>query len=132
MSAFTTYARNAMLDYVCADSPPSITGVWLAVSTTTPTNAGTNVTEPSGNNYSRVQVTSGVWSAASSGSKQNNALISFPTASGSWGTLTHGVLYDAVTGGNALAWGPLSPNQTIGNGQTLEIAAGQLTLAIND
>ena len=132
MSNFTTYGRNAMLDFVCADSPATITGTWLGVSTTTPTNAGTNITEPVGNNYARVQVTAGNWSAATGGTKTNSSVITFPTASGSWGALTHGVLFDAVSGGNALAWGALSPNQTIGASQTLEIAVGDLDLAITD
>jgi hypothetical protein len=64
-----------------------------------PEDAGTEV---SGSNYARVQVTTATWDAASGKSKDNGAVITFPEASGSWGTVDYVALYDASTAGNRL------------------------------
>lgn len=83
---------------------------YLALSTTDP---ATSVTEPSGNGYARVlignyqQPLTQVMGAAANGQATNVAEIKFNEATGSWGTCTHGVIYDAATGGNIIAWGAL-------------------------
>lgn len=115
--------------------------VYLAASTTTPTQAGTNFTEPVGNNYSRVSVTNNTTnfhaavSQPGTGQQQNNnATFSFPQASGvaaSWGTVTYIGFYDAASNGNLLWYGALTVAQTIGGGDTLSFSADNIQITLN-
>lgn len=131
---FSYYSDNALLNELfggVAFSGPST--VYVGLSTTTPTQSGTNVTEPSGNSYARVAVPNNTtnFPNASNGSKSNGATITFPTATGTWGTVTNFVLYDAASGGNFLGHGTLNNSQTVSNGDTLSFAASALTLTLN-
>lgn len=115
---------NALLDVQYGDGSPAT--LYCALSTTTPTSAGSNFTEPSGGvGYARVAVTndSTNFPNASSKTKHNGADIIFPTATGSWGTITWAGWYDASSGGNLLSAGPLSASKTIGAGDVLKFAA---------
>lgn len=106
--------------------------VYAALSTTTPTDAGGNVTEPSGNAYARVQVPASSWASAASGSIATSADVSFPQASGgNWGTITHVVLYDALTTGNPLVVAALSSSVAVNNGNTFTITSGNLTIDLD-
>ena len=62
--------------------------------------------EPSGNGYARVATS---WSASAGGASSNAQSVSFPTATGPWGTATAIVLLDAPTGGNVVAQIPINP-----------------------
>lgn len=89
---------------------------YVALFTTAPTDdTGTGAVEVSGGAYARVattQGTSGTWGAAStttdpttlSNNGTTNAAITFPTATGNWGTVVAFGLYDAASGGNLLLW----------------------------
>ena len=104
--------------------------LYVALSTTTPTNTGGSVTEPSGNAYARVAVTNNAtnFPAASSRSKSNGTDIVFPTATGSWGTVTHFAIYDASTSGNFVAWGALTVPVSVVSGATVTFATGSLVI----
>jgi len=115
---------NTMLDTAFAGT------VYIALSTTTPTNTGTNVTEPSGNNYSRVAILTSYWAAAASRSKSNSAAVVFPEASGSWGTVTHFALYSAATGGTFLGWSALTNSRSVTAGLSPVFAVGALVVTI--
>ena len=122
---------HELLDAVFGGSTYTPEGtIYVGLSTTTPTNTGTSVTEPSGNNYARVAVTNNAtnFPAASSRAKANGTVIQFPTASGSWGTLTHFVLYDASTSGNFLGWGELTAPITVTTGGTPDFPIGDLDI----
>lgn len=103
---------------------------YVGLSTTTPTNTGTNVTEPSTGGYARVAVTNNAtnWPAASGRSKSNGTAITFPTPTASWGTVTHFVLYDAASGGTFRAWGALTSSASIPIGSVTSFAVGQLVI----
>jgi hypothetical protein len=83
-------------------------------------------TEVSGNAYARQSVTFG---APSGGSMSNSALVTFPTPTGSWGTVTHFIVADAVSAGNARYWGPLGQSETINTGNVVTIPVGNLTIS---
>lgn len=104
----------------------------VGLSTTTPSKAGSNITEPSGNGYARVAVPNNAsnFPAASAGSKQNGATIAFPEATGVWGTVTHFVVYDAATNGNALIYGALANSKSIEAGDTPSFSAGGLSFSL--
>jgi hypothetical protein len=103
---------------------------YVGLSTTLPTNTGTNVTEPSGGSYARVAVTNNAtnFPAAAARSKSNGTVITFPTASASWGTVSHFVLYDAATAGTFRAWGALAAAQAIASGGTPDFPIGALVI----
>jgi hypothetical protein len=111
----------------------SVPTVYVGLSTTTPTMAGGNITEPSGNNYARVATAAGDWNAGTNADPSlldNANAITFPQASGSWGTCTHFVLFDASSGGNVLGYGALTTNKTPTTGDTPSFPAGSLDVTI--
>lgn len=124
---FSTFLSDEMLDHtfkVGAYSGPSI---FVALSTTIPTDTG-NVTEPSGNGYAREAHTT--WDAAAAGATENTGVITFDTPSGSWGTCVHTAIYDALTAGNYLARGSIT-DQPIDSGDTVRFNAGALDVTLD-
>jgi hypothetical protein len=125
------YLEKKLLDHVfgkAAFTAPA--NIYVAASTADPTEDGSGLAEPSGNNYSRVSTAAADWNAATlgAGTLTNANAINFPVASGSWGTITHVALYDASSGGNLLYKGAISPSQAIGTANQLVILAGQFTV----
>lgn len=104
--------------------------VYVGLSTTTITDAGGSITEPSGNGYARVAVTNNSTNfPAASGAgaaKSNGTAITFPTATGSWGTVTDWFISDASSGGNIMFDGALASSRAVANGDTPSFAAGDL------
>ena len=85
-------------------TPPA--AVWIGLSTTTPTAAGGNFTEPSGNSYARIDATAMFGAIASAGGVStiaNDVEVLFAEATGSWGTITHFGKFAASTGGTPTA-----------------------------
>lgn len=130
---FTTFMDNAILNEFFGGSnyaPPA--NLHVGLSTTTPTKTG-GITEPSGGGYARVPVVNNAtnFPNASNGSKSNGSVITFPEASAAWGTVTHWVIYDAATGGNALVYGALGTSKAIDPGDTPSFAVGGLTVGLS-
>jgi hypothetical protein len=125
-----TYLANKLLDHVFGNGSYSTPTLRFALSTTTPSNDGTGITEPSGNNYSRVDDYFGGWDAAASGATENTGAITFDTPSGSWGLITHVLIYDNEVTPNPLLYGTV-PNQTPDNGDTVQFAAGALDVTLS-
>lgn len=108
--------------------------LYLALSTTTPTEAGANVTEPSGNNYARVQTAPADWNAATLADPSvvtNATDIQFPIASGAWGSCTHMVVFDAASNGNVLASTALGTARSPINGDRPTFSAGSLSFSLD-
>lgn len=136
MSIVTT-VKESMLNHLTGRGTwTSPAPLYAAASTSTPSTAGTNVTEPTGNNYARVQVPSTSFADASTTgtitSCTTSADFSFPAASGTWGTITHIVMYDALTAGNPIAFGALASSQLIESPDVLTVTAGGLTFQLID
>jgi hypothetical protein len=123
-----------ILDGIMGDpdyTPP--TNWFVGLSTTTPTEAGANFTEPVGNGYARVSTADADWDPASGTApaiKDNANAITFPQATGSWGTVTHFGLFDASTGGNLRMWGLLATAKAIANLDTAAFAAAALVIKL--
>lgn len=128
-----TYANN-LLDLAFSKASNSFPAtMYVGLSSTTPTNTGTNVTEPSTGSYARVSVTNNAtnWPAASSRSKSNGTAITFPTATADWlsgANLTHFVIYDAASSGNFIAWGELTAPVAVTSGTQAAFAVGALVV----
>lgn len=139
MSFFNTF-ENEVLDEILGASASLLTAtVQIGLSTTTPAEDGSNITEPIGNGYSRVTVNNDgtQWPAAASGIKKNANDITFPAASGGdWGTITHFVIYD-VPGGNPKIWGTLDDGggtpspKTITDGNQFRFLADELRIELD-
>lgn len=101
--------------------------VGLATTAHSDSAAGTEVT---GGSYARIDSKT-KWAVPSAGSVATNAVITFPTASASWGTVVSFALFDAVTAGNRLAWADLTANKTVGSGDTASFASGALVITLD-
>ena len=132
--SFTDFLENELLDHVLGPgSYAAPATVYVALSTTTPTDAGGNFTEPGGFGYARVAVTNNAteWPAAVGGSKSNANPITFPEASGSWGTVTYFGIWDSSVGGNVLMIGALTTPKAVGAGDTLVFNASGITVTLD-
>ena len=126
MSAMSDYLENKVLDHILGTTAyTQPTTVYLGLSTATfgDDNSGT---ELSGSGYARQSV---AFDAASSGTAHNSAVIEFPAATGSWGTITHFGVFDALTGGNLLVHGAFTTSKTIASGDIVRISAGDLDIS---
>jgi hypothetical protein len=128
MGSFSDYMENQIINHMLrnqAYTPPST--LYVALYTVTPSDAGGG-TEVSGGSYARQTVT---FSVASSGSTSNSADITFPQATADWGTIVAIGVLDNSSGGNLIAWGALTANKTVNNGDQFKIPAGNLTLTVD-
>lgn len=73
------------------------------------------------------------WAAISSGATNNLADITFPTASGNWGTIVAIAITDDATydSGNLLFYGTLSVSKTVTSGDTFTIPATDLVASLS-
>jgi hypothetical protein len=127
MSEMSNYLETALINVTLrATSYTAPTTVYVALYTSDPTDADTG-TEVSGGSYARQSVTFG---APSDGTSTNSADVTFPTATGSWGTVTHIGIRDASTGGNLLYYTPLDVSKAITSGDVFKIATGNLSVQL--
>lgn len=134
--SFSNYLENLVLDNIFGGVATGLGATcYVGVGTAT---AGTDMdagltSEVSGNNYSRVAVTRNQtnFPASSGGAISNGTAITFPQASGSWGTVTQVAIFDAATTGNTLAWGDLTVAKAVGANDTLSFAIGDLDITLS-
>ena len=125
MSAMSDYLENEILDHILGTGAYTMpTTVYIGLSTAS-MNDNASGTEISGNNYARQSV---AFSAASGGTTSNSGNIEFPAATGSWGTITHFGIWDALTTGNMLLHGAFTSGKIISTGDILRITAGDLDI----
>lgn len=127
MAALSNYLENKLVDFLFRGQVfPSITTLYFSLHTASVTDAGTG-TEVSGGSYARVAVvcnttnfssTTGdtTLSGGTEGYAQNLVDIMFPTPTANWGTVTYMGVWDALSGGNLLFWGPVSPSKVVNSG----------------
>lgn len=133
--ANTYYSENLILDRIFGSQTLTPPATWyVGLSTTTPTQAGANVTEPSGGSYARVGVVNNKtnWGTAASGQLTNSVAISFPESTASWGTITHIIFYDAASAGNVWFYSQLSSSKAVASGTTVYFSIGSLTVSNNN
>src|SRR3990167_384587 len=102
MGSFSNYLENKVLDHIVGKTSYTMPTVYVAASTADPTDAGTDIAEPVGGAYARVATSGATWAAAAAGATANGVAITFPAATGSWGTIAYFALFDALTGGNMI------------------------------
>jgi len=127
MAEFSNYLENAFINAALrATNFTAPSTVYVSLYTSNP-NDDDSGTEVSGGSYARTAVT---FDAPSNGVTQNSADVTFPTATGSWGTVTHVAIHDALTSGNLLFHTPLDTSKTIDSGDIFKITAGNLTVTL--
>jgi hypothetical protein len=128
--SYSDYAENKILDHLSGKTSFTMPTVYVALFTAAPSDAGGG-TEVSGGSYARKSTVGADWAAAASGSTSNAAVITFVTATGSWGTVTHFALFDAATVGNMLEWAALTTSKTISNGDVASFPIGNLVRTLD-
>ena len=144
MAALSDYLENKILDHILrATAFTAPASVHVGLLTAAPSDTGGGV-EVSGGGYARVAVTSGTaaWnntqgnttgaSTGADGTIENAAVVTFPTPTAGWGTVTHFAVYDAATAGNLLFYAALTTAKTINTGDAVSFAAGALSLQIDN
>lgn len=126
----TTYFLNLVAGNVfrTKTSPAIPTTYYLGLSKTAPNLSGGNVSEPSGGGYARIKLTG--LSTPSNGIVTNTNAIDFAESTAAWGTVTHFVVYDALTGGNLLMYGQLTTSRSVETATIMTIKAGALMLSV--
>lgn len=133
MAALTNYGEALVIDWLlrkdAVASPARPSAVYMSLHTADPTESAISTAEVSGNNYARKQV---LFSApGGTGNTANSGSVTFNTATGSWGTITHLGLWDSLTNGNMIMYGIATSSLTITNGQTYSISSGSFTLVFD-
>ncbi len=140
--SFSNYAAQALLNSLFGKTSAfgalaSRPTLYVGLSSTTPAENGSGVTEPSSGGYARVATDPADWDAATSADPSvvdNAEVIDFGTASGAWlsaTNLTHAVIFDASTGGNVIAAGALATPKPVISGDPVSFPAGTLTLSLD-
>lgn len=130
MSSFSDYTENLLLNWLLTTNSATRPTAWyVGLFTAAPSDTGGG-TEVTGNGYARVAT--GTMSISGTATTASNAAaIEFAAASGgNWGTITHAAIFDASSGGNMLAWAPLTTSRTINSGDVFRIPASSLTVTL--
>lgn len=118
----TTYGANASLNYLLRTGT-----VYLALGTGASATGMTG--ELSGNGYARQAIT---FNVAASRATTNATSVTFgPNTTTDWGTITHGGIYDASSGGNCLYAGALESAKAITVGSSITFSIGNVPVGAN-
>ena len=133
MSAATNYLELEILDHLFSVGTYTPGTLYLALATAVSDAEAGTFTEVTtvGTAYARQSLSGKFGTAAASGSISNDANIQFPTATADYGTVTHIVVMDALTGGNALIVQALTSSKTVENGDTFVVNTGNLTVNLD-
>ena len=128
MSFSNTYETH-VLNYVFTTTSVTRPTAWyLALFTSNPAEdaSGTEVSA-SGTAYARQSATFTV----SGNTASNSGAIEFPTATASYGTVTHVGVYTASSGGDLIAYAALSTSKAIDTGDVFRVPAGDLDVTLD-
>lgn len=123
-NTFETRVLQWALDPLASPTRPTAT--YLALFTSNPAEDGSG-TEVSGGAYARQAVSITV----SGNTASNTAAVEYPTATASYGTVTHVGIYDALTSGNLIAYGALTTSKAIDTGDVLRVPTGDLDITLD-
>jgi len=124
-NTFETHTLNYLFTTTSVTRP---TAWYIALFTSNPAEdaSGTEVST-SGTAYARQSATFTV----SGNEATNSAAIEFPTATASYGTVTHIGVFDASTGGNLIAYAALTTSKAIDTGDVLRINSAELDVTLD-
>lgn len=124
--SFTNFLETELLDHAFGNAAYTApTTHYLALYTAAPSDTGGG-TECTGTSYVRTTVAF----TTSGDTASNTGAVEYPTAGGSWGTITHVGVFDASTGGNLMAYGTLTASKAIDTGDVFRVPAGDLDITL--
>jgi len=127
--SFSNTFETHVLNYVfTATSVTRPTAWYIALFTSNPAEdaSGTEVST-SGTAYARQTVAFSV----SGNLATNSAAVEFPTATASFGTVTHIGVFTASTSGTLIAYSALSASKAISTGDVFRVPAGDLDITLD-
>jgi hypothetical protein len=130
MAGFSDYLEDKVLNHVfggTAYTAPST--LYVALYTAAPSDTGGG-TEVSGGSYARKSMPDMTVSGTDPTTATNGAAVEFVTATGSWGTVSHVGVFDALTSGNLLGWAALTASKTVSSGDVFRFDAGDLDITL--
>ena len=132
MANISNYLEERILNHIFRGaSSTSPSNLYLGLFLNNPTDAGTG-TEVSGTGYERQTVSFNAPSQIDGKATiSNNAEIEFPSAGSNWGLVTHAAIYDDITGGNMLYYGPLQNPKDVETSDILKILESELVLTLD-
>jgi hypothetical protein len=125
--SFTNFLETEILDHVFAGAAytaPSTKYIGLFTAAPGETGGGTEV---SGSAYARQSMAF----STSGDTTSNSSAVEFPTATGSWGTITHVGIFDAVSSGNLMVYATLTASKAITTGDVFRVPSGDLDITLN-
>ena len=126
--SFSDTFETRVLTWVFTNGTATRPTAWyLALFTTNPADdaSGTEVST-TGTAYARQSATFSVTGDTAS----NTAAIEFPTATASYGTVSHVGVFDASTGGNLIAHAALTTSKAIDTGDVFRVPTGDLDITL--
>ena len=130
MAGFSDYLEDKVLNHVfggTAYTAPST--LYVALYTAAPSDTGGG-TEVSGGSYARKSMPDMTVSGTDPTTATNGAAVEFVTATGSWGTVSHVGVFDALTSGNLLGWAALTASKTVSSGDVFRFDAVDLDITL--
>lgn len=129
MAGFSDYLEDKVLDHVFggnAYTAPST--LYVALYTSAPSDTGGG-TEVSGGGYVRQTATFTV-SGTNPTTASNTGAVEYPTATANYGTVTSVGIFDALSGGNLLAYANLTTSKVVSTGDVFRFNAGDLDVTL--
>lgn len=128
MSLSNVFETRVLTWLFTGDAVTRPSSFYIALFTSNPAEdaSGTEVST-SGTAYARQSATFTV----SGNEATNSAAIEFPTATASYGTVTHIGVFDASTGGNLIAYAALTTSKAIDTGDVLRINSAELDVTLD-
>ena len=137
MAGFTNYLEDKVIGHLFGGTAYTAPTTWYAgLQTAAPSDSAAG-TEVSGGAYARQSV---AWTIGTGGVAQasNTAALEWPAATTDWGTVTHAGIYDAVSGGNLVAFETLTETdfstanpKVVNTGDIFKIDAGTLKIQLD-
>ena len=144
MAGFTNYLEDKIINHLFGDDTGASgadhftapTTWYVGLQTAAPSDSAAG-TEVSGGAYARQSV---AWTLASGGTAEasNTASLTWASATTDWGTVTHAGVYDALTGGNLVAFETLTKTdfstanpKVVNTGDIFKIDAGNLKIQLD-
>ena len=127
--SFSNTFETHVLNYVFTTTSVTRPTAWyLALFTSNPAeDASGSEVSASGTAYARQSAAFTV----SGNTASNSAAIEFPTATASYGTVTHVGVYTASSGGDLIAYAALSTSKAIDTGDVFRVPSGDLDVTLD-
>ncbi|MHC1725756.1 MAG: hypothetical protein AB9866_07095 [Syntrophobacteraceae bacterium] len=132
MGSLSDFAENKLLDHIFNAAYVPAATIYLALCTDDPTDVGTGAVMnevANANNYARTAI---AFSPAASRAVMQNGAVTFPQASGAWGSVTHWAIVDSATYGvgNMLASGAFSAALNVVANNIPSVPNGEIQISI--